>query len=334
MNSKIIKSYIQQNFSALCSDSALFDELALEIFSLQRAENSLYKTYLELTGQGSMVPQVAAEIPALPIQLFKSQDVRSGNWTPADFFLSSGTTGMEQSRHPVRDMEWYDWVSRQIFESFYGGVEGYSFLALLPGYLERTGSSLIAMMHSFIAQSRSPHSGFFLHDTEALLDHLEASRKEGFRTLLFGVSFALLDLAETGRRDLEGVVVMETGGMKGRRKEMIRSELHGVLQQHWHLDAVHSEYGMTELFSQGYSRGGGVFEPGATMRVYPRDMTDPFAGIGFHRTGALNVVDLANIDTISFIATEDLGKCYPDGTFEVLGRLDNSDIRGCNLLLG
>lgn len=334
MNSKIIKSHIKQNFSSLCSDSSDFDELALDIFAWQKANNRLYKRYLELTGQDAFLPASAGEIPALPIQLFKHHDVRTGDWDPVEYFLSSGTTGMEQSRHPVRDRSWYDWVSRHIFESFYGPIEDYCFLALLPGYLERTGSSLIAMMHSFIETSQTPLSGFFLHDTDTLLRHLEEAQQQGYPTMLFGVSFALWDLAETALLDLSGVVVMETGGMKGKRKEIIRSGLHGILKTQWKLDAVHSEYGMTELFSQAYSPADGIFQPGATMRVFARDMTDPFAGLDFNRTGALNVVDLANVDTISFIATEDLGKCYADGTFEVLGRVDNSDIRGCNLLLG
>lgn len=334
MNSDKIKSFIKQNFPALCSDPGLFDELALEVFLLQKEANPLYKKYLQLSGLEAVKPSHAGDIPALPIQLFKSYDIRTGTWEPAEKFLSSGTTGMEQSRHLVRDPDWYKWVSRHLFEYSYGSISEACFLALLPSYLERKGSSLIAMMDDFISLSDFPQSGFFLHDTVALLDKLRECREADIPVFLFGVSFALWDLAEQFPADFSGVRVMETGGMKGRRREITRQELHEILQHAWNVDAIHSEYGMTELFSQAYSSTKGIFKAGPTLRVYSRDVTDPLATTGFNRTAALNLVDLANIDTICFIASEDLGKCYADGSFEVLGRLDNSDIRGCNLLLG
>lgn len=334
MNSDSIKSFIQQNFQTLGSEDALFDELALEIFAIQKQQNPVYREYLQLTGLDAVKPLRASEIPCLPVQLFKNKAIQTGDWTPQDKFLSSGTTGMEQSFHLVRDPVWYDLISRQIFEYFYGEVTQYCFLALLPGYLERKGSSLITMMNRFIHLSQRKGSGFFLRDTENLLKQLRICIEERKPTFLFGVSFALWELAEAFPMNLEAVKVMETGGMKGRRREITRKELHGILKDQWQIESVHSEYGMTELFSQGYSKADGLFRPGPTMRVFPRDMTDPFGLTGLGKTAALNVVDLANIDTISFIATEDLGKCHPEGDFEVLGRLDNSDIRGCNLLLG
>lgn len=334
MNSNKVKTFIQQNFQTLGSEEAMFDELAMEVFAIQRQQNSLYRDYLQLTGLDAINPSNASEIPCLPVQLFKNNAIQTGSWTPRDRFLSSGTTGMEQSCHQVRDPAWYDWISRHIFEYFYGDVTQFCFLALLPGYLERKGSSLITMMNQFIQFSKKHGSGFFLRDTENLIKQLKICIEKEIPTFLFGVSFALWELAEAFPMNLEAVKVMETGGMKGRRREITRKELHGILKEQWQIESVQSEYGMTELFSQGYSKAGGLFSPGPTMRVFPRDMTDPFALTSLGRTAALNVVDLANIDTISFIATEDLGKCHPKGSFEVLGRLDNSDIRGCNLLLG
>ena len=268
------------------------------------------------------------------MSLFKSHLVQTGEWQPALIFSSSGTTGASTSRHAVRSSEWYNRVSTDIFESFYGSLSNWTILALLPSYLERGGSSLIHMVSSFIeASGNASHSGFFLNDFGSLSDRLQECRREHRQTLLIGVSYALLDLAESFPQDLSGITVMETGGMKGRRREITRSELHDQLIAALNLEVIHSEYGMTELFSQAYALGNGRFRPGFSMRVLPRQITDPLEAEALGRTAALNIVDLANIDTCSFIATDDLGRCFPDGSFEVLGRLDGSDIRGCNLLV-
>jgi hypothetical protein len=286
-----------------------------------------------LLGRSERQPASLQEIPCLPISFFRKDLIRTGRWKPERIFTSSGTTGELASRHAVRDTAWYDQISVSIFESFYGPLSRITMLALLPAYLERSGSSLVHMAQHFTEVSGQSESGFFLHDLAGLREQLLRLREQGRMVLLLGVSFALLDLAERFPMDLSGVVVMETGGMKGRRREITRQELHAILQEAFHLPAIHSEYGMTELFSQAYSAGGGLFHPGKTLRVMPREITDPLSPERPGRNAALNMVDLANLDTCSFIATDDLGRCYEDGSFEVLGRMDGSDIRGCNLMI-
>ena len=219
------------------------------------------------------------------------------------------------------------------FEAFYGAVADYCVLGLLPSYLERSGSSLIAMVDHFIQLSKHPKSGFFLYDHAALADVLRQCQKTQQPTLLIGVSFALLDFAEQYSLDLSRITIMETGGMKGRRKEITRQVLHTILQDAFQVDVIHSEYGMTELLSQGYSKGKGIFYPTPTMKVLAREITDPFAVQKNNKTGVLNIIDLANLDSCAFIATDDLGKVAVDGSFEILGRLDSSDVRGCNLMV-
>ncbi|MEL6864694.1 MAG: acyl transferase, partial [Bacteroidota bacterium] len=273
------------------------------------------------------------DIPFLPISLFKRFDIQTGEWIPDRLFTSSGTTAQTTSRHLLKDPNAYCKGAALIFEQFYGPLSKYCFLALLPAYLERQGSSLVFMADHFIQSSNYDLSGFFLNNTDQLLAHLEQCRDQNIPTILLGVTFALLDLAEQFAPNLKHCIIMETGGMKGRRKEMIRKEVHQVLCNAFQVDSIHSEYGMTELFSQAYSKGEGIFWPGTTMKLIARDVTDPFHLLPPKRSGALNIIDLANIDTCSFIATDDIGRCYANGSFEVLGRLDNSDRRGCNLLV-
>lgn len=314
-------------------DESGFDALALDIFRYQSQYNPLYRQFLRLLGVSPRQVNRIEDIPFLPIQFFKTHDIQAGAWEPALAFSSSGTTGSATSRHLLRDPEFYRRNARRGFARFYGPVEDHCVLALLPSYLERSGSSLVFMAEDFIRQSRHPQSGFFLYNTEELVGILADCKKNAVPTLLLGVSFALLDLAEQHPIGLSGITIMETGGMKGRRRELTREELHGILKAAFQVEAIHSEYGMTELLSQAYSRGEGIFRPSPTMRVLAREITDPLAIQKPGKTGALNIIDLANFDTISFIATDDLGRAFEDGRFEILGRLDASDTRGCNLLV-
>ena len=257
----------------------------------------------------------------------------SGSWQPRQTFTSSGTTGMTTSGHQLRDLEWYQQTALTCFNPFYEDPADYCLLALLPSYLERSGSSLVFMADFFINRSKYAESGFFLNDKEKLVQTLEHCIQKQTPTILLGVSFALWDLAETNPMDLENVIIMETGGMKGRRKEITRSELHQILKGAFNTTHIHSEYGMTELLSQAYSQGNGIFHPGPTMKILTREITDPFAIQDYGKNGVINIIDLGNIDTISFIATDDLGKVCSDGSFEIMGRLDASDVRGCNLMV-
>jgi phenylacetate-coenzyme A ligase PaaK-like adenylate-forming protein len=310
-----------------------FEDLALEVFRFQAQYNEAYAKFISLLNIDSQSISAVQEIPFLPIQFFKNYSIKTGQWPTATTFSSSGTTGDATSLHHVRDLDFYKTNTENGFSTFYGPPSGYCVLALLPSYLERTGSSLIYMADHFIRLSKHPKSGFFLNNTTELLAVLNALKKDSIPTLLLGVSFALLDLAESYPIDLQNVIIMETGGMKGRRKELTRAELHTFLKTSFQVKHIHSEYGMTELFSQAYSKGDGIFHCPQTMKVLAREITDPLVLQKDGKTGVLNIIDLANFDTISFIATEDLGRVHEDGSFEVLGRLDNSDIRGCNLLL-
>ncbi len=310
-----------------------FPELALDVFRYQATHNHIYARYLELLRVSPSSVTQMTEIPHLPIALFKKYRLQSGSWTPTRTFTSSGTTGSTTSHHLLRDEAWYRHNARRAFEATYGPLQDRVVLALLPAYLERTGSSLVFMADDFIEQSGHPDSGFFLDNLPALHERLIASRDRALPTLLIGVSFALLDLAETYPESLGNTIIMETGGMKGRRRELTRAELHGTLKSAFKVAQVHSEYGMTELLSQAYAPQDGIFRPAPTLRATTRQITDPLSPTAMGKTGALNLMDLANFDTISFIATDDLGRVYPDGTFEVLGRMDASDVRGCNLLV-
>lgn len=313
-------------FEAAAVGPANFQNVADRVFEWQRRKNPLFRQYLELLGDKGMQP-------FLPISFFKTREIKSGAWEAETLFESSGTTGQTASRHFVRDLNWYLENARRGFTPFYGDPSEWCILALLPNYLERGHSSLVAMADYFIKLSPFPQSGFFLHDLEQLRDRIVECQQKGIKTLLLGVSFALLDFAEQYPVSLRGITVMETGGMKGRRKEMTREELHDELCRALDISEVHSEYGMTELFSQGYARGGSIFAPAPTLRVIATEVNDPFCVLPAGKTGVLNLIDLANVDTVSFIQTEDLGRVYADGSFEVLGRLDAAELRGCNLLV-
>lgn len=308
-----------------------FEEIALEVFYYQRKFNSLFQSYLAYLRVPARVDRVT-NIAFFPIQFFKSQLIQTGTWVPETVFQSSGTTGVVTSRHGIKSLDWYNALSFRCFQHFYHHPSYYCWLALLPNYLERSGSSLVHMVQSFIHVSAYPESGFFLYDHIALKERLQDLDDRKIPTILLGVSYALLDFAERFPMELPHATIMETGGMKGRHREIIRSELHGLLTKAFHVDQIHAEYGMTELLSQAYSMGRGIFRPSPTLSVLIRDITDPLEVIQNQRVGAINLIDLGNIDTISFIATDDLGRAHPDGSFEVLGRLDNSDLRGCNLL--
>jgi len=273
------------------------------------------------------------DIPFLPIRFFKSHLVISGEYQPEITFSSSGTTGLSTSKHHIKDQNIYVESFKKAFEIFLGKPEEYIILAMLPSYLERDGSSLVFMLDALIKMSGQNKSGFFLHEYEALHALLMRLKSNGKKVILLGVSFALLDLAEQFPIDFPDLIIIETGGMKGRRKELIREELHQILKKGFGVDKIYSEYGMTELLSQAYSKGEGLFTSPPWMKVLIRDTNDPFSILSSGKTGGINVIDLANIYSCSFIATQDLGKIHKDGRFEVLGRFDSSDIRGCNLMV-
>lgn len=308
-------------------DNTRFEESTRAVLAYQTAQNPLLAQYLELLGHKSNRP------PFLPISFFKSQKVQSGNWNAETIFTSSGTTGQRSSQHLVRSLDLYLENARRGFEHFFGDPGEWAILALLPSYLERGGSSLVAMVDHFIRLSQHPASGFFLNDFDKLAYALRTCQSKSNKTLLLGVSFALLDFAEQHPMNLHGVTVMETGGMKGRRREMTRSALHETLRAAFGVDRICSEYGMTELFSQAYALGGERFMPAPTMRVQTTELNDPFCLLPPGKTGLLNIVDLANLDTCSFVRTEDLGRVYADGSFEVIGRADDAELRGCNLMV-
>jgi len=315
------------------SSDKQFEKIALKIFRFQYDNNAVYRQFCELVKQDKQTVKSLKQIPFLPIQFFKSHDVVSTTDKVQTIFTSSGTSGTVTSRHLVTDLSWYEQSYRQAFSQFYGNIEDYTVLALLPSYLERQGSSLIYMVEDLIQLSYNADSGFYLNDYEALVQKLLNQERQEKNVLLIGVTFALLDLIEKQNFTLEHTIIMETGGMKGRRKEMIREELHDILTKGFGVKAIHSEYGMTELLSQAYSLGNGIFECPSWMQIHIRDTEDPLTYIANGKTGGINVIDLANINSCSFIATQDLGKKYDNGSFEVLGRFDNSDIRGCNLMV-
>jgi len=310
-----------------------FENYSLEIFQFQAENNLVYKEFLSyLRVEVSDVKSII-DIPFLPVQFFKTHQIITSSDSIQKTFLSSGTSGMQQSKHLVSDITLYEESFRKGFVNFYGNIEDYTILALLPAYLEREGSSLIYMVNDMIQQSKKEKSGFYLNNLEELAENLIELDKKGEKVLLIGVSFALLDLVEAHKFHLKNTVIMETGGMKGRRKELIREELHQILCNGFGVSEIHSEYGMTELLSQAYSKGNGVFECPPWMKILTRDTEDALTILPEGKSGGINVIDLANINSCSFIATQDLGRVNSDRTFEVLGRFDNSDIRGCNLLL-
>ena len=308
-----------------------FEEKALKAFQLQAKNCQPYTKYLKLLNTDVSAIKSITEIPFLPIEFFKSHQIISNKNTVQKIFSSSGTTGQDLSQHCITDINVYIESFRRGFNHFYGNIKDYRILALLPSYLERDGSSLVFMCKHLIEESKHTDSGFYLNNLDELATILQ--KKDEKKTLLIGVSYALLDLAEQYPIKLENTIVMETGGMKGKRKEMVKSELHDVLKNAFHLENIHSEYGMTELLSQAYSKKNGVFETPHWMKVFVRDAQDPLTLLGHQQTGGINVIDLANINSCSFIATQDLGKTIDDYSFELKGRLELSDIRGCNLLV-
>jgi phenylacetate-coenzyme A ligase PaaK-like adenylate-forming protein len=315
------------------SNAQQFDDIALQIFRVQAENNPVYRAYIRnLRIDPSQVTRLE-EIPYLPISFFKRHSISTGSWVPQTIFTSSGTTGMITSSHAVKSVQAYHEHARKCFEFFLGDLKDYHFLALLPSYLERPGSSLISMMQYFIQKSDSAASAFYLHNQEQLLMDVRKLKNSAKKTIVWGVAFALLDLVEKFQPDFSHCIVFETGGMKGRRKEITRMELHDTLCRGLGVNKIYSEYGMTELFSQAYTSGDERFRTPPWMKVMGREITDPFNKGLLGETSGINVIDLANWSTISFIETEDLGKVYRDGSFEILGRMDNSDVRGCNLLI-
>ncbi|RZT92306.1 acyl-protein synthetase LuxE [Ancylomarina subtilis] len=310
-----------------------FKQTALEVFRFQAIHNPVYAEYIKLLNIEIDQVKSIDQIPFLPIEFFKSHKVVSTTEEAKAIFTSSGTSGNLTSRHYVPDLGIYEDSFTKGFEAFYGPVKDYCILALLPSYLEREGSSLIYMMEKLIKDSGHPKSGFYLNNHEELIANLAQLKSQNQKVLLLGVSFALLELAENHKLELGDVIVMETGGMKGRRKEMTREELHAIFTSRLGVKKIHSEYGMTELLSQGYSKGDSLFETPAWMKILIRDAYDPFSYEKTGRSGGVNVIDLANLYSCAFIETQDLGKIHADGKFEILGRFDNSDIRGCNLLV-
>ncbi|MGV3760954.1 acyl transferase [Parapedobacter sp.] len=310
-----------------------FDDVCMGIFRHQAIHCAVYRKYLSLIQVDPETIQRPEAIPCLPIDFFKNHRIITGAEPPQQVFTSSGTTGTAQSKHYVVDAAVYEYSFRTAFNQFYGNPADMAILALLPSYSEREGSSLIYMVDDLIRQSQYPQSGYFLYNHDELYDSLRELKATATPTLLIGVTYALLDFVENHVIDFPALQVMETGGMKGRRREMIREEVHERLCQGFHVAEIHSEYGMTELLSQAYSTGGGRFRCPPWMQIHIRDTNDPFDRLPINRTGAINVVDLANIHSCTFIATQDLGRKHSDGSFEVLGRFDQSDIRGCNLLV-
>ncbi len=314
-----------------------FENLTLQTFQQQYKTVNVYRKFCDLL---KVIPSEVTkieDIPFLPIQFFKSHQVLVEGKSFETIFTSSGTTGSITSKHYVSDLELYKNSFTEAFTHFFGSIENMTILALLPSYLEREGSSLVYMVDDLIKQTNNPNSGFYLNNTSELIEKLEylettITAKTENKIILLGVSYALLDLIEVKQFQLKNTLIMETGGMKGRRKEMIKEELHSVLKQGFGVSQIYSEYGMTELLSQAYSTGNGIFNCPPWMKILTRDTEDARALIQ-NKTGGINIIDLANQNSCSFIATQDLGKIKNDGSFEILGRFDDSDIRGCNLMV-
>lgn len=313
----------------------MFNEFALQVFHYQHEHNSIYREFCYLIKVDPAAIVDYTQIPFLPISFFKSKTVACFPSVWAErIYTSSGTTGSIPSKHFVRKYIDYQLAFEGAFKHFYGEINEYCILALLPNYLEREGSSLVEMAEELIQQSNHPDSGFYLNNLNELIEVINRLKNEGAKVLLLGVTYALLNLSELGPFDWNNIIVMETGGMKGKRPEMIRQDLHSQLCTSFGVETIHSEYGMTELLSQAYSAGNGVFYCPPWMKILTRDVHDPLSIRGGNKTGGVNIIDLANTDSCSFIATQDLGRVNSDGGFEILGRFDNSDIRGCNLMIG
>lgn len=323
MNNNFIDDIFSQNVG--------FKEKCFEVYQHQFKNNAVYQAWAKQLNQP--MPEAITDIPFLPISFFKTHEVKAGAFNPEIIFTSSGTTGMQTSRHLVKHTAVYEQSFIKAFELFYGPIEQWCVIALLPSYLERSGSSLIYMAEAMIQKSRYKESGFHLYDFDAVAQKLAQLSQQQIPTLLLGVSFALIDFADQFPMQLNNhIVVMETGGMKGRKKEITRAEVHQILCSQLGLASVHAEYGMTELLSQAYSKGNGLFQCPPWMKVFIREEDDPLL-VKTSGKGLINIIDLANIDSCSFIATDDIGIVHEDGSFEIIGRADNSDIRGCSLLI-
>lgn len=323
-----MNTFINKIFN--CTNDTTFEKLALEIFDFQMENNLTYAAYAALILRGKN-PENINEIPFLPLEFFKTEQIICKGQVIEEIFLSSGTTG-EQSKHLVSNIELYKSSYQKAFQLFYGDITDYCILALLPSYKEREGSSLIYMVDDLIKKSKHPQSNYYLNNYEELATTLKGLENKKQKTILFGVTYALLDLAEVFPLKLEHIIIMETGGMKGQRKELLKEEIHSILKHSFATENIHSEYGMTELLSQGYSKGNNIFKTPPWMKILTRDVNDPLSIIN-NKTGGINVIDLANIYSCPFIATQDLGRAFDDGSFSVLGRFNNADVRGCNLLV-
>ncbi len=326
-----ILNSLKSDFFKLSNDN--FEAFALKLFQHQSKYNLVYRQYLNHLNIDTENIKYVEHIPFLPIEFFKTHEVVTSDFEPELIFESSGTTGMDRSRHFIDNIEFYQKVAERIFESIYGPLENFHIFGLLPSYLERKNVSLAFMVEHFIHKSKSPMSGFFLNDYERLSKILDRASRDQRKILLIGVTFALLDFAEKYPVDLSGHIVMETGGMKGRREELTREEVHLILSRQFNVSNIHSEYGMTELLSQGYAVEGQHFIAPHWMRILIRDIYDPFTQLENGKTGGINVIDLANMASCAFIETKDIGKISANGAFSVLGRMDNSDLRGCNLMV-
>lgn len=325
--------------SLFTSSNADFEDLALQLFKYQVKNNDLYQTYVQSLGFRAEEVLAVKDIPFLPIGFFKTHEIKTGIFEPELVFESSGTTQTVPSSHFVKDVRLYEQSFRKAFELFYGKITDYVIIGLLPSYLERQHSSLVYMVNDLIQLSGYSESGFYLDEHKKLADQLKKLEDQGQKTLLIGVTFGLLDFAEKYPLSLRETIVMETGGMKGRREEWTREQVHGFLKEKFGIKNIHSEYGMTELLSQAYSQQDGLFHCPPWMKIALRDMRDPLQLLpwpepGQSSQGLINVIDLANIHSCAFMATDDVGKLYSDGSFEVLGRQDNSDLRGCSMMVG
>jgi phenylacetate-coenzyme A ligase PaaK-like adenylate-forming protein len=324
-----MNSFVEEIFNIHSEQE--FVKICLQIYELQMDNNPIYSAYSQIILKGE-IPKKLEEIPFLPIEFFKTEQIICVTQKIEEIFLSSGTTG-NQSKHLVSDLSIYENSFQNAFQLFYGDITDYCILSLLPNYREREGSSLIYMVDDLIKRSKHPKSGFYLNNYKEVSETILELEKNGQKTLLIGVSYALLDLAKDYPMKLENTIIMETGGTKGKRKELLKEELHKILKEAFSLDSIHSEYGMTELLSQSYSEGDNIFKTPPWKKVLIRDVNDPLTILGKNRSGGINIIDLANIYSCPFIATQDLGRLHKDGSFSVLGRFDNSDVRGCNLLV-
>ena len=309
-----------------------FEETALEIFRTQSEKNPVYKKYIEELKVDKLQINSLNKIPFLPVNFFKTQKIKTTNFEENIFFESSGTTQTINGRHFIKDISLYKKSFIEGFKRYYGDPDQWCIIGLLPSYLERKNSSLVFMVDELIKMSKHPKSNFYLHDFEKLSVELKLLENAKQKTLFIGVTYALLDFAEKYPMPLNSTIIMETGGMKGKRKEITRKEVHDFLKKQFGVSSIHSEYGMTELLSQAYSKNNGVFECPPWMKVLVRSEDDPF-DISFTGSGIINIIDLANIYSCSFIATDDAGKIFENGDFEISGRIDGSDLRGCNLLV-